>query len=91
MEKQEKRQSGPSSSAAHMEYMQSGLLHERSQLFPSTIGPPDSFMFDWRLAVTSIIVMIAGAMSASVGVGGYAPFASFFALYYVFRPLVCAI
>ena len=66
-----------------MDLWQPNLIHDRSHLFPQTIGPPDSFMFDWRLAVTSIVVVIAGAMSASVGVGGYASFQTFSVTYFV--------
>lgn len=74
-----------------MEYMQPGILHDRASqpvmvLFPQTIGPPDSFMFDWRLGVTSLIVCIAGAMSASVGVGGYVLYRTARLLYYVIPP-----
>lgn len=61
----------------HMDHLQRSFLHGTCAVSPQHFGPPDSFQFDWRLLVSSLIVCVAGAMSASVGVGGFVPLPSY--------------
>lgn len=52
--------------------MATGFLERQCDNPEEWLGwAPDTFGWNWSLMVTTIVAFIGGAMSASVGVGGY--------------------